>query len=118
MGVLWRLGTGTVREVLLDLEAQGRELAYNTVQTLLGRLERRGYVRAVRDRQAHVYHPLISREQVAASRLGTLARQVGGEPLPLILKLVEAQKLSASDLRELRRVVTELEEDARRRNRH
>ncbi len=112
---LWRLHRGTVREVLEDLQKQGRRLAYTTVLTLLGRLERRGYVQSLRDSQAHVYQPRISREQVLSDRLGTLARHLqGGETIPLILKLVEAQKLSASDLRELRKLLRDLESEALR----
>jgi len=115
LGALWRLGSGTVRDVLDDLERQGRRPAYTTVLTLLGRLERRGYARSRRDKVAHVYRPLISREEVAANRLSDLAKQVGEEPVPLILKLVEAQRLSARDIRALRKLLTDLEEDAARR---
>jgi predicted transcriptional regulator len=116
LGSLWRLGSGTVREVLEDLQKQGRRLAYTTVLTLLGRLEGRGYVHSRRNRQAHVYRPGISREQVVADRLGALARHFQGEqPVPLILKLVESQKLSAGDLRKLRKLLRELEDEARKR---
>jgi len=116
LGSLWRLGSGTVREVLEDLQGQGRRLAYTTVLTLLGRLERRGYVHSRRNRQAHVYRSAISREQVIADRLDTLARHFqGGQPVPLILKLVESQKLSAGDLRELRKLLRDLEDETRKR---
>ena len=116
LGALWRRGSGTVREVAEDLEGQGRKLAYTTVLTLLGRLEKRGYVRKIRSGSAHVYRPRISRERVAAERMDSVVRELGGgQPLPLILKLVEAQKLSPDDLRELRQLLAELEEGADRR---
>ncbi len=115
LGSLLRIGGGTVRDVLADLESRGRRPAYTTVLTLLGRLEKRGYVGARREGPAKAYRPLISRDRVASGRLDDLARQLsGGEAVPLILKLVEAQGLSADDLRELRRHLSQLEDDARR----
>ncbi len=116
LGVLWRLGSGTVRDVLAELETAGRRPAYTTVLTLLGRLERRGYVGSRKEGPAKVYRPRITRERVTAGRMGDLARHLaGGEAVPLIVKLVEAQNLSADDLRALRDHLTELEEEARRR---
>jgi predicted transcriptional regulator len=112
LAALWRAGDGTVRDVQADLERHGRELAYNTVQTLLSRLEERGYVRARRGRRAHLYQPRISRESVLADRLGTLVRQLGeGEATPLILQLVQAHKLSADDIRQLRELLGQLESE-------
>jgi predicted transcriptional regulator len=116
LDALWRIGGGTVRDVLEDLEGQGRTPAYTTVLTLLGRLEHRGYVGSRRDGQAKTYRPRISRESVTAGRIDDLARRLtGGETVPLILKLVEAQDLSPEDIRELRRHLADLEEEARRR---
>jgi len=118
LGVLWRIEKGNVRDVMAGLEAQGRRLAYTTVLTLLTRLEKRGYLQKSRGQQAHVYRPRISREQVAAGRVGSLVPSPGGgEAVPFILKLVEAQKLSADDLRRLREHLSELEDEAERRGR-
>ena len=114
LGSLWRLGSGTVREVLEDLQRQGRRLAYTTVLTLLGRLERKGHVtRSKKDSLAHLYRPRITRERVTAQRLGTLVKQLGeGQAAPLILQLVQAHKLSATDIRQLRELLTQLETEA------
>ena len=114
LGSLWRLETGTVRDVLEDLGRQGRRLAYTTVLTFLGRLERKGYVtRSKADRLAHVYRPRISRDRVMATRLGTMVKQLGdGEAAPLIMQLVQAHKLSPGDIRQLRGLLAELEKSA------
>ena len=108
---LWRSGSGTVRDVLEELHREGRRLAYTTVLTLLGRLERKGHVtRGKKDGLAHVYRPRIARERVTADRLGTLVAQLGeGEAAPLILQLVQAHKLSATDIRQLRELLDRLE---------
>ena len=120
LGALWRVGSGTVRDVLEELRREGRHLAYTTVLTLLGRLDRKGYVaRSKKDSPAHVYRPRISRERVTADRLGTLVKQLAeGQAAPLILQLVQAHKLSPSDIRRLRELLTQLEAEAIERNNH
>ena len=40
MKVVWKLGTATVRDVYEDL-LQNRKIAYTTVQTMMGVLEKR-----------------------------------------------------------------------------
>jgi predicted transcriptional regulator len=114
LSALWRLGTGTGREVLEELGTSGRRLAYTTVVTLLGRLEGRGYVTCDRSGTAHIFRPRISRERVAAERLDHLVRQLGeGRAAPLILKLFETHELSRDDIRELRAMLQRLETDGR-----
>lgn len=116
LGSLWRLGSGTVRGVLDELKRRGRNPAYTTVLTLIGRLERKGHVtRSRKDGLAHVYRPKTSRERVTADRLGTLVRHLtSGDAAPLILQLVQAHKLSSDDIRQLRELLTELEEETAR----
>ena len=110
LSTLWRLGSGTVRDVLDELRQGGRHLAYTTVLTLLARLERKGYVgRSRKDSPAHVYRPRISRERVTADRLGTLVRLAEGQAAPLVLQLVQAHQLSTDDIRQLRELLDKLE---------
>jgi len=113
LGSLWRLGSGTVREILEELKTEGRSLAYTTVLTLVGRLESRGYVQSRRGGGAHVYKPRISRKKVLGGRVGTLARKLGeGEVAPLILQLVETHKLSGEEIRQLRKYLDKLEAES------
>jgi BlaI family transcriptional regulator, penicillinase repressor len=111
---LWKLKTGTVREVMEELAARHRRLAYTTVLTLLTRLERKGcVVRVNKEGLADVYRPKISRQRVTADRLGALVEQLGdGQALPLVLQLVQTHKLSADDIKHLRRLLLRLEEEA------
>jgi BlaI family penicillinase repressor len=112
---LWRLESGTVREVMDELRRRGRRLAYTTVLTLVGRLERKGYVtRGRKESLADVYRPRISRQRVTADRLDALVEQLGdGEAAPLVLQLVQAHKLSFDDIRHLRELLGRLEEEAK-----
>ena len=54
MNVLWDRGSATVHEVLQALPAKPA-LAYNSVLTIIRILEKKGYVKHVKDKRAHVY---------------------------------------------------------------
>lgn len=54
MGVLWRRGQATVRDVLEELTAH-RQLAYTTVMTVMARLAEKGLLRRQRRGKAHRY---------------------------------------------------------------
>jgi predicted transcriptional regulator len=108
--VLWEHGAGTVRETQQRLTDQGRTWAYTTVQTLLGRLEAKGYVACDRGGTAHVFHAAVSREQLLQQRLTDLADQLcEGTASPLLLALVEGGKFSSTDIDQFRRLLDELE---------
>ena len=68
--VLWRLGAGTVRQVLDALPAGGDERpAYTTVMTIMKQLAEKGGLTVDRERQPFVYTPAVRRDQVLGSRL-------------------------------------------------
>ena len=113
METFWTRGACSVREVK-EAFPEPKRPAYTTVLTLLARLERRGCVGVSREGQANIYRPRVTREQVTAERLEPLVQGLAaGESVPLILKLVESQGLSAEELRSLRKLLTELEGEAR-----
>jgi BlaI family transcriptional regulator, penicillinase repressor len=58
---LWRLGEGTVHDVRKSVSKE-RILAYTTVMTLLGRLDKRGYVSRRKPGRSYLYRPNISRD--------------------------------------------------------
>ncbi len=61
MDVLWQRGSGTVQQVLDALPAKPA-LAYNSVLTTVRVLEKKGYLKHIKDGRAHVYAPLLERE--------------------------------------------------------
>ncbi|MGH8957322.1 MAG: BlaI/MecI/CopY family transcriptional regulator [Acidimicrobiia bacterium] len=72
MEAVWdRGGWLTPREVLDVLTAE-RELAYTTVMTILVRLWRKGLLERRKDGRAFAYHPVQSREEWTARRMGEL----------------------------------------------
>lgn len=107
--VLWATAPVTVRDVVEALGRRRRRLAYNTVLTLLSRLREKGYVTADRRETAHLFCPLVSRDQLLGSTLTALAdRLCDGTSSPLVQALVREQRLSAEEIADLRKLLDEL----------
>jgi predicted transcriptional regulator len=108
--MLWDQGPATVRAVNAELHRQGRRWAYNTVLTLLQRLEAKGYVASDKTAPAHVFQATVSREQLLGRRLRDLADQLcDGTASPLLLALVGDARLTTADVQELRRLLDRLD---------
>jgi predicted transcriptional regulator len=60
MEALYRLGRGTVSEVLTELPDPP---SYSAVRAMLGKLEVKGYVTHEEDGPRYVYRPAVSRER-------------------------------------------------------
>jgi predicted transcriptional regulator len=108
MDVLWQRGEGTVQEVCDQL---GRPLAYTTVMTTLRMLHsKKKVLKRVKRGRAHVYQPLVSREDVSRSVIRDLQTVLFADRLPtLMLGLLENGQFSASDVDALKEALTRLE---------
>ena len=107
--VLWSAGPATVRDVAAALRKQRRRLAYNTVLTLLSRLRDKGYLTTDRRDTAHVFRPVVSRDDLLGSSLTALAERIcDGTASPLVLALVRDNTFSAEEINDLRRLLDEL----------
>ncbi len=109
--VLWRHPESTVRELQEMLLKLGQEWAYTTVQTILQRLEKKGYAAVDRAPTAHRFRAAVSRDGLLARRLGELREDLcEGENSPLILNLVRKSKFSSEEIAQLRRLLDSAEE--------
>lgn len=96
MTVLWAVGSGTVEEVLQQLDV---DLAYTTVLTILRNLEAKEYVRHETEGRVHRYLPRIRQgtaQKSAVSRL--LTSLFDGSPEALIARLVDSHGVSPEEL--------------------
>jgi len=110
--IVWQLGRGTVQQVHRALP-EGRQIAYATVQTLLRRLEGKGYVSHETAGKAHVFAPAVRREDVVRRTVGDFVERLfGGDPVPLLLHLADKADLSDEDIRRLRRLIDKNEDDS------
>jgi predicted transcriptional regulator len=102
--LVWQLDKATVQDVCDKLPA-ARKIAYATVQTLLRRLEGKGYLKHDVRGKAHVFLPAVKREHVVKRSVGDfLDRLFGGDPIPLIQYLAEHGKISADDIERLKKL--------------
>jgi predicted transcriptional regulator len=103
--VVWQLDKATVQEVCGHLPAK-RNIAYATVQTLLRRLEKKGYLKHRVRGKAHVFYASAKREHVVKKSVGDfLDRLFGGDAIPLVQHLAEHGKLDADDIEKLKQLV-------------
>ena len=107
MKVLWESGPAPVQSVQERLPQEPR-LAYNTVQTMLNVLHRKGKVRRTMQGRAFVYEPAVSRVQAATQAVGDLVqRMFDGSPESLVMSLVEARQLTPETLARLSAMLEE-----------
>jgi BlaI family penicillinase repressor len=119
--VLWEHGQGTVRALIGRLQDRGHGWAYTTVQTMLHRLQGKGCVRAMpgeRPGSAHRFEAAVSRERLLTRRLSDLADELcDGTRSPLLLALVEGQRLTPAEIQMLRQLLDRLEQSPPRKSR-
>ena len=103
MKIVWRRESATVRDVYEDL-LEHRKIAYTTVMSALKTLEQKGYLRAEQQERAYVYAPTRPKGEVIKGMVREFVDRVfGGAARPLVVHLLEDERLSDADLRELAR---------------
>jgi BlaI family penicillinase repressor len=106
---LWDMERATIRALADRVYPRGGASEYATVQKLLERLEAKGHVSHQAEGRLNVYAARVAREDLVALRLRETAQQLcEGSLTPLLTHLVSAGRLSAEELRELRRLVDRL----------
>jgi predicted transcriptional regulator len=111
LAVLWDKGPATAEDVAAAL-ADPRGWQDSTVKTLLGRLLKKGAVRAQKDGRRFIYTPALAREEwLSRESESLLNRLYGGRVAPLVAHFSRHRKLSKRDIRELKRLIGELEDE-------
>lgn len=108
--VLWEKYPATVTEVQEKLQASF-EWKLNTVQTLLGRLVKKGKLDFEKRGKAYYYIPLVSREEcLKDAGRSFLNRFFEGSTLPMLAHFIENKKLTKSEISKLRDILKSREE--------
>jgi predicted transcriptional regulator len=111
--VLWESGPATIRQLTDAVYPGGGTVQYATVQKLLERLERKGFVRRNRSGPAHVFSAMIGREELLGRRLQDMAEKLcGGSLTPLLTHLVRTRRLSERERQELRDLIDEMDDNS------
>jgi len=105
MEVLWEKGPATVQQVL-EVLPEKEPLAYNSVLTTIRILEKKGYVKHVKDGRAFLYSPLVQRKDATRSEIRHLVnRFFGNSHELLVLNILEDQGLDAREVKRLRKML-------------
>jgi predicted transcriptional regulator len=105
MKVIWERRCATVRDVYEAL-LERRKIAYTTVMTMMNILEQKKFLRKKPAERAYVYEPARPKEQVVGGMVRDFVNRVfNGSAEPLLQHLVEQEKISEADLREIARLM-------------
>jgi len=110
MKLIWDKHPRTAREIIVALEPD-HSWNSRTIRTLIGRLVRKGAVKAEEDGRRYLYSPAISRAHCLRRESRQFVERVfGGVPASMLLHLVKHSKLSKKEIQELKKLLEEKEE--------
>ncbi len=105
MTIIWRLGEGSVSDVLEQLPKE-RNLAYTSVSTILRILEQKHILKARKEGRGHVYIPQIRKTDYEAKTVRHVVERVfNGTPVALVRQLLDSVELNEADLKELKGLI-------------
>jgi BlaI family transcriptional regulator, penicillinase repressor len=114
MNVLWMKGSGSVQQILDGLPKKP-VLAYNSVLTTVRILEKKGYVKHVKDGRAHIYLPLVGRKEATRFEIRHLVnRFFENSHELLVMNILEDRSIDDEELQHLRKMLNEDEPEPER----
>ena len=103
MQALWQEGACNVQTVQNLLEPTDK-LAYNTVQTMLNVLHRKGRVRRTLKGRAYIYRAVSTRDKVLGRAVRDLIdRMFGGSSEELVMSLIKNRQVDPERIADLSR---------------
>jgi predicted transcriptional regulator len=105
MEVLWVKGPSSVQQVV-DALPDDAPLAYNSVLTTIRILEKKGYVEHEKDGRAHIFKPVVARQEAARSEIRNLVRRMFRNSHELlVLNVIEEEQIDLAELKRLRELL-------------
>ncbi len=107
LGVLWRRGRSTVREVHDTLQgARDESVGYTTILKLLQIMTEKRLVKRDTRSRTHVYSAAVSEATTRGHLLSDLVdRAFGGSSLALVLQALSSSRATAAELEQIRRLL-------------
>lgn len=107
---LWRRDEATIRELTDALYPDGGHSHYATVQSLLDRLQGKGFVDREKDGRVNRYRASVTRAELARRRLRATADALfDGSMAPLLTHLVDNSDLRPDEISTLRDLIDRLD---------
>lgn len=114
MAIIWnnQIDVGLPGSDIAAKVPEERQWSVRTINTLLSRLVDKGALETVRDGRRFLYKPLISKEDYADRQTGQIIdRLFGGRAAPLVARLAKTRKLSSADIKAIKNILDQLEEE-------
>lgn len=105
MDILYRLGNGSAKDVMENMEDAP---SYSSVRTLLGKLVEKGHVEHRESGMKYVYYPLVEREEASQSALTNIVKTFFGDsPYLAVNSLLDMSihELSDQELEQLNQMI-------------
>jgi BlaI family transcriptional regulator, penicillinase repressor len=113
--VLWDDGPCSVRAIADAIGGRGAPAQPATVQKLLERLEDKKWVARDRSGPVQLFRATADRDDLIGRRLRGIAEELcEGSMTPLLIHLVQNERLSAADRKALKDLIEKLDEAPRR----
>ena len=110
MDMVWKLGEATVNDVA-SVQKGPHPLAYNTILTMMRILEKKGYLRHEKNGRAHLYRPIVDRQQARSKAVRQMVKSFfDNSPELLMMNLLKSEELSAEERDRLKQMLDEGEE--------
>ena len=108
MRILWRRAPRPADEIITELQAADPEWHPKTAKTLLNRLVRKKALGFRKEGRAYLYRPLLTEEECVGHQTESfLERVFGGSLTPMIAHIVRQKRLSSSEIKELKRLLSQ-----------
>lgn len=113
LAVLWDKGPLTVRQIREEMPDK-KKRAYTTMLSVLQGMEKKQLVDHDRDGVAHVYKPLVRRQQVLRPLFRDLLRNVfGGNATSAMQCLLDSANIADDELAEIKQMLNDQETKSR-----
>ena len=110
---LWRRGPSTVRDVHEELR-DSESVRYTTTLKQMQLMHQKGLLARDASQRTHVYRPAVPEDRALRQLTGELlARVFGGSAEKLVMHALQAGRVSADELANIRRLLDEIEEAKR-----
>lgn len=105
MEILWKIGVGSVYDVMAELPRQ-RDLAYTSVSTILRIMQQKKLVKVIKNGRQHCYQPTINKQNYATFSVNKIINHIfDGNSKELVAHLVAHENLSLEDIQTLQKLL-------------
>jgi predicted transcriptional regulator len=116
MNVIWRRGEATISDIWHELQEQ-RKIARATVQTMVFRLEEKGWLTHREIGQAFMFSATVDQQQTRKTLARNLCdRAFDGSVSGLLWALLDSRRVGTKELERIRELIAKAEEQRARSN--